>query len=249
MINESLSYINVKYLTKLYKDFNKKFFNNELGDYSIVVKNNKNSTARVISFGYKNRPETWQIQRIEFNNTLLLSEDVVFGLMLHEMIHVKVIESKVYEIDEHGYYFLQELDRLRKIANFNVPLEHDVTNIPINPEVIKGKEVAVITVKNGIAVYKSNEIENIIDYLKNLNNKTLDEWKPMVFLSDHPELQKYPIRRVFNKYKFSTYQIDDKTKNSIIVTAKNILYKYKEIGIFESFIDFENRINIKNNKN
>ena len=170
-LNESVKYLNTPYLMNLYREFNKKYFNNRLNEYSIIVKSMKRLAASVNFKGIKNKPETWVIQNIFFSNQLEYNEDEIKGIMLHEMIHVKLIEERMAEYGgQHGIFFKQEKDKLQKLVPFEIPTTEDITYRSVSKDTMKNRNV--------IAIFL-NTMHSVSVFNISLKNIIIDEMKKM----------------------------------------------------------------------
>lgn len=228
IFTENLKYINVPYLEKMYKIFNDKYFDGLLKTYPIKVKSLKNVGAKVVSRGVKNNISTWEIKEIVFSNQLIHTEEEVWGILLHEMIHVKLIENKIFGYKGgHDIHFNRELKNLQKYIKFEIPTEEDATYLQMNSDALKKKfYVAVIlnTLTN-ITVLDFKLSDSMVSFLKNFSIEWLEKYKPIVIISDNIELQKYPILRKLKESNFKTYKIDKEIAEKIINEGK-IIYRF-----------------------
>ena len=152
----------------LYREFNKKYFNNKLNEYPIVVKSLKRLAASVNSIGVRNKPETWIIKNIIFSNQLEYNEEEIKGIMLHEMIHVKLIEEQRSEFGgQHGLFFKQELEDLQKKVSFKIPVTEDITYKFVSKDV-KAKNVIAIFLNtmHSVSVFDIKLKDIIIDNIR-----------------------------------------------------------------------------------
>ncbi len=224
-IVESKEFINTSWLEKHYKLFNKLYFDNELGEYPIVVKNLKGRSAYVESFGIKSKPETWKIQKMVFSPDVILSEDESKGILAHEMIHIYLIEKQQEEVGgQHGVYFLKELRRLNSITPFEVPLEHDITYKKLDTD-IKGKPVVVVMVSDAISVYNYKIADSVIEGVKTLPERWIEKYHPTIYISDDNELQKYPVKTKFSSKTFGSYETDKDLIQRIIDNGE-LIYQF-----------------------
>jgi len=75
-------------LKLLYNKFNAKYFNGELNTYPLKWVSRKGVGGYVNSIGQRNNPSSYKIQYIAFSKYYKFDDARMFGLMLHEMIHV-----------------------------------------------------------------------------------------------------------------------------------------------------------------
>ena len=144
--------MNSKIISDMYKSFNAKYFDNKLKTYPIFVKTLKSVSAKVVSFGVRSDLSTWVIKKIVFSNAISYTKDEIMGIVLHEMIHVKLIETQTQHPKiQHDRVFRKELEKLQHKSPFDIPLSEDITDKNVNADVIKKKkQVAIFTKKNGI---------------------------------------------------------------------------------------------------
>lgn len=228
LFTEEFNY-DISYLLRKYKEFNRLYFNNTLGDYPIKIKTLKKVSAKVVSTGIKNDPSTWVIKEIVFSNfTEFDTEEHLLGILLHEMIHIKNIEEQVNPIGGmHGLFFTKELDELRKKVSFNIPVTEDLTNLKVSKNVKKRETIAIIlNTGESITTFNIKLKDIIIEELSNFPKMWLDKYKPTIVISDHLELNKYPEKRKINYRKSPFYSIDKRVTDEILKTGK-ILYRFE----------------------
>ena len=225
---ENIKYLNTPYLMNLYREFNKKYFNNQLNEYPIVVKSLKKVVANVISTGIKNKPETWSIKNIIFSTQLEYNENEIKGIMLHEMIHVKLIEEHRTEFGgQHGLFFMQELRDLQKKVFFKIPITEDITYKSVSKDTMKEKEIIAIILNtmHSVSVFNIRLKNIIINEMKKMPKIWLDKFHPIIIISKNIQLLKYPIQRKISIRNYKNYTIDEKFAKEIIDTG-GILYKF-----------------------
>jgi hypothetical protein len=219
-------FLNIHYLTNLYKQFNHQLFDNKLQEYPIVVKSLKNVGAAVKSIGIRNKPETWKIQEIVFSNQIIRSEDEIKGILLHEMIHVNIIENHVIDYGGmHGIIFRNQLYDLQKKVSFKIPESENITHKLLNPEYIKKKFVIAVLLNSmhSISVYNIKLKNKILDEIKEYPIDWLNKYKPIIIQSDNIQLLKYPVKSTFSR--LHNYVIDENLAKEILNDSE-ILYQF-----------------------
>lgn len=104
----------IKFLEDLYDKFNKLYFDNELPKIKIQMNSRSKSMARTAGMqtGSKIVPEM-----MEFSSLFNLTADQLYGIMLHEMIHVYLfLRGK----KGHDVYFKIKLSELQSKVNFKI---------------------------------------------------------------------------------------------------------------------------------
>jgi len=83
------------------------------------------------------------------------------GIVLHEMIHVDLIETeRQHPKIHHDRVFKEELKALQQKAPFTIPVSEDITHKNVNFNVVKAKkQVIILTTKKG--VYNGIKVFNI----------------------------------------------------------------------------------------
>ena len=237
-------YLNVPYIKSLYKQFNDQYFDGKLGTYPIIIKRNKKRVAGVISLGIPRRTETYEIQRIEFSNILQITEVELWGVLLHEMIHVKLIEDKTVEIGgSHGFFFQNEVKRLQKDVGFTIPTTtFDITRVRVN-EYISDKEYLVLFLHDAVIVFNPKNKIDVQETLLRFPLKWLELYKPILFLSQNPIWMKYPLKRKLVIKNQPTYIIDQVDKDDLFKNGI-VFFKYEKALVENKFTSFKSFINI-----
>lgn len=200
-------------LKKYYTQFNRKYFGGSLGDYPIQWKTLKNMGAKVEIRGVRNKPSTFEVQRIVFSDfTEFESEEEILGILLHEMIHVEFAENGTRDIGGmHGVIFNSRRKELEKLSGIEIPKEEEISDKSVSSNV-KGKPTLAIILfhkqdnKYSLQTYNIKVKDDIISKYQTLPEKWLEKYKIYFIDSDNPNLQKYKIRRKFPK-RFSTYPL------------------------------------------
>jgi len=211
-------------VVKLYKEFNKKYFYNKLGTYPINIKTMKTVGGRVTSFGIKNKPEDWVVKKITFSDAIEYTDDEMYGIIMHEMIHVKMIEEgKGDPKDSHGLSFLNELKYLQSKTPFKIPLTDDIDNKKVNKDKVKSKDIIAIILNNNTSISLLNiTLKNsIIEDIKSSPNAWLEKFKPTIMITNDIELQKYPVKRKIGR-SLPMYRIDKEDVSRIRKEGKVI---------------------------
>lgn len=81
------------------------------------------------------------------------SEQVLDGLLIHEMIHVWFATNEMMG-EGHGVKFLEQVRRCSKVVGFVVPLRDNVAGLELSePDKVKSYGVVLIAVKDGTYAY------------------------------------------------------------------------------------------------
>ena len=209
-----------------YDNLNHILFNNELKKILLKWSSLKNVGAKVVSIGIKNKPETWEIQRMEVSTFMEVTYENFINILAHEMVHVYLIQNHKAEFGGgHGLFFQQEKDKINKMGHgIHVTNTEDITTGRISSN-IKGKTVGVVLFpeKHNIQIYDEKSMPDIIKTYNDFPESWKERNKVIFILSDNKELMKYPIKRGY-KYgqKFFTYPIEKSLFDELHKTGKVI---------------------------
>lgn len=197
-----------------YNKFNKQLFNNELPKIKLKWTRLKNAGGRVVSIGQKNKPSTWVMKSLEISDHIELTHEEFKGMLVHEMIHVYLINNKTQDLGkDHGVIFRAELSRINNMnLGFIVPEEDDITNRKVSSD-IKEKALGVALVyengkESGIQVYQAKALDSVIATYKGFPEGFLKKFSFKFVISYHRDLQKYPAKRKYSKGKFGVYPVE-----------------------------------------
>jgi len=135
-----------------YKDFNQKYFGNNLPNIPVVWARLKGvggvTRAMTLGGGYVLKPDSLYIQ---ISNILNRSELSLDAVLIHEMIHVYFISIGDFK-EGHGYKFIAMAKNITSKAGFNIPLKDEIEEFGVS-DMSKVKAVNVILAKNNTGTY------------------------------------------------------------------------------------------------
>ena len=135
-------------LKKEYKKWNDKLFNGELPDIPMKFFTSKKVGGRVtykaIS-GPRNTYSDISDMKMDISNSLELTLNEFYGILIHEMIHVYFAIKKLNV--GHTHEFIKKAKELSTKSGINVPLTNDTVGKKVS-QTMKGKDVQFIVVIN-----------------------------------------------------------------------------------------------------
>lgn len=146
-------------LPGLFRTLNQQLFNSELDNAIPIAWGRVPKNAAGITNGRAIRhPNTPIFMRKTVPGSIAITispyvyeEDVLKGIVAHEMIHAYLMQTNRHDREAHGNYFTNMQHRLNQIADFNIPLSHTMEdNERGEPKLVafiagatkEGKEVA-----------------------------------------------------------------------------------------------------------
>ena len=232
-INEAKSDSELK---KLYDQFNKKYFNNDLpDDIEIKYKKMKGAGGRAKGTRYKKERKTVP-ESIEISSFYVMDDKDLHGILLHEMIHIwEMINGYRSGRDSHSLQFRKKREEILKKVNLEIPLKYETDPSKLN---VEGKNVDVLVGyykdkkdKSFISVFKDGLLEDNKGLLKNVletsaeRRKKTGNFEYIVVKSDIKDLQYYPIRnKIAAKSGFKIYKADQTLIDKIL--QERVLYKF-----------------------
>jgi len=176
--------------------------------------------------------------------------DSLYGIVVHEMVHVWQDINETNHKDSHGYEFINKLKEIQKKVKFNIPLKDD-GGIGISDKIkVKKFDVMIFKHKNNSSsccVFKNGLIEKPLrEYLDNgIDSNEVEDivyrYDHMVLncsiiyylKSDNKELLMFPTSMKLRTAKF--YSMDSKKVDEIIAGGDIILkldmLKLKELSL------------------
>ena len=193
-------------LSKLYTDFNRKYFENKLPNVPVIIKKLRRAggvtqmSAKTI--GGTVIPSSMNINYVAISSFLETTKERLYGIMAHEMCHVWVhMVDNVFKDPGgmHGYHFKKILNTIQKRTPFNVPMTDDTAGLEISGNV-KVKQLYVIlrthikTSKYSVMSFNKALDKGDLDRLKENFMWPVDE-KLEYYISKEKQLLKFPIKR------------------------------------------------------
>jgi hypothetical protein len=207
-------------LKRLYDDFNTRLFDGKLPDIpveyaklktvgGIVHTKVRRIPGQMIRSLNRYSPESHEIvpgsMRLQISSIYQRAETAIYGLLIHEMIHVWVIAVEHDYNDDHGPKFLAKRRQLSSVVDFDIPLTDSVTGLQLTTAATR-KVGAILQSKPGkvtIAVMGEAYMREHLEAMKErwayfVKNKYADK---IEFIITYGKLEAvYPIQR---KKRFS----------------------------------------------
>lgn len=215
-------------LDALYRDLNKKYFNGQLPIVKTKWTNTRTKGGSVKALHYK-KEDRIEIKFLEISNHTVMDKDRLYGLMMHEMIHVFVLG--ILQMNEpnggHGFNFMMKHKELQQITPFDIPLTDDISNAEISSHV-KVKPTVVVDMKGrGITAFTEKALMGEDAIKKMIERISYFSKDFSIYIADSNVLSKVTIKRAMSG-KYPIYKLNDgdmkQIKDSIskvLVTVKN----------------------------
>jgi len=195
-----------------YRILNTQLFGGELPNVKIRWFSGKQVGGKVISTR-KNSSERFKSSIIKISDFIQSSREELLGVLVHEMIHVYLIDVMGNYKDSHGTDFMNQLNRINKMKlGFIVPKTEDITYRKVTKK--DEKELNVVFFKK-----KGSEDVSILVFSNKVTPILINEWISKfpkdwhknfdfeIYTTTEPEIKKYPIKRKIGK--FVAYEIND----------------------------------------
>ena len=234
-MNESKEFINVPYLRRKYMEFNHKYFDDALQDYPIRVANLNVDLAKVVIRGLKGQPETYHISELVFSTRYFQTETQVLTTLLHEMVHISLIENNVEtnyspprdsgEQKDHGPIFRKTLSAILQQAGLPPEEPSRTETLKVDSAVVKPRMYGFIIrqfPKLQIAVFSYRFTMYLSQWIQAFN---LENIKPIVGLSNNVLLQKFKVRRTLG-HTFTTEPLTQQEFDELMDDCE-VLWEYK----------------------
>ena len=204
----------------MYRKFNHSVFGGELPD-DLPIKWFKSKTAAGVCHGIWRRFGGSEATKIRISEYIAGDENVVEGVMLHEMVHAYCF---VKDLDKgHGHMFNAMRRKFGNKAGVVIPLKEQLDHFVV-PESVKIRPMGVIVLdrgsRTGIATFngrwfKSN-LETIIVEMELYANhyaRRGGRFDVNLYMVELKELQVYPEKRSIRS--FGTYKVDQSLLDDI----------------------------------
>lgn len=145
----------INYVSKRYKEFNKKYFEDQLPNVPIKIADTKGS-AGMVRFAYRGGVRT--IVDFRISQKYGYPEEVVCNTILHEMIHVyqhAILHEAHRNRDAHGISFIREM---RRINAFGWKISTQVTEEEHSTAILTDLQKSKLHNFKFYAFYKSNNL-------------------------------------------------------------------------------------------
>ena len=193
-------------LSKLYSDFNRKYFENKLPTVPVIIKKLKRAggVTQVTSkrIGGVTVLSTMKINYVAISSFLETTKERLYGIMAHEMCHVWVhmVDNVFNDVGgQHGYHFKKILNTIQKRTKFNVPMTDDTKGLEISGNVKEKQLYTVLrthikTNKYSVVLFNKALTVGDLDRLKE-NYVWPTSEKLEYYISKERQLLKFPIKR------------------------------------------------------
>lgn len=232
-------YVNISNdeLKDLYNEFNNKYFNGNLPD--IEVKYGKIKGAGGVTQGkYNKKTKEVYPELIKITTYYKMTEEELYGIMIHEMIHVHLMSIGVHHDTggQHGYKFKQKRKELLQKVNFHIPIDYkSYTAAKLNHDQLKTKEYDVlirrygnkdrcfITVFNkGVLEDNEDELRDMLEYDAKVRRKEDEKFRYVIVRSDIKELSMFPHKRKISRKTFNMYKPEPEVLDKLL--HETVLY-------------------------
>jgi len=176
---------------------------------------------------------------IKISNILKRSEDDLNGIIIHEMIHAYFISKHMFDVN-HGYKFVEMVNKLSKMVGFSIPLTDEMTNVDlVDDSIIKPVGVIILSKTNGTQSFAlvSPKLLQSAEFLESLKiySYRLDMTKIDAYTIKsknwHTVSLIFPIQRLtsdsIRRGKMKLYKMDD---SNTVVSVSNLFIDLKEKG-------------------
>jgi hypothetical protein len=196
-------------LKREYDAFNRKLWDGRLPAVPVKWSRSKQLGGRVVTRGVPTDPSTWVVRSLEISDFMEVPYDRFLGLLVHEMIHVHIMSSRLQDRGQHGPRFMDERSRVAKLVPFDIPLTEDITRQQVSRQV-KAKPLGVVLFgkRGAIQVYRADAIEQVMRDMSGLPAEWLEMQALEFFVVEDRELAKYPIKRKFAKGRVTFYPVE-----------------------------------------
>lgn len=216
-------------LQKEYDKYNHLLFSGKLPRIPLKWDKNKNRGGAVSYFGFRNKPESWEIRYLSLSNYMERQIEDVIPTLIHEMIHVYIIHNKIKD-KSHGPVFKSMARALGKQVGMEIPITSDITNMSVSSS-IKTKTFFMVVFHRGNSVYgvqlwnldKMNTVKDVyqstqsfLNYMK--SNKMWWEY----YTSKDRALLKLKVNRVVTVKTLNALRVEDEELKRILSNSKKV---------------------------
>lgn len=216
-------------IQKEFDFLNKLLFEGKIKNVPIKLEKNKNSSARVISTRYYNKPE--EIKYLGISKNFKMKNKIFRDILAHELIHIYMIQNQIKDFGGyHGIIFKKFMDEINK-KGFNVDIvnrSHHSELVDMHSKVKVGSIILhnldnntyqIIVMNKNILLENLNKSEEQIRYMIKNRKQKFDIF---YLISDYYKLKIFPC---FRKYKMSFYLLDVDLYNEIIKCKDTQIFK------------------------
>jgi hypothetical protein len=211
----------------LYRKYNRSVFGGELPDDLPILWFKSKSVGGTCS-GYWRRDGTSEATKIKISEYIAGDEDVVIGVLLHEMVHAYCLEKR---LDKgHGSIFNSLRRKFGSKAGVDIPRKESIDHFEV-PEDVQTKPMGVIVVDSptgkgiatfGIKFFKSS-LHRIVEKLEKYAKMYGEQGKHFdatLIQTESRDVMLYPEKRTFNRLE--TYRVDQGLINDIFNKGKEL---------------------------
>lgn len=218
-------------LDQLYKELNRKYFDNELPEVKTKWSNSTRTSGKVRML-YWRQQNRIEIKHLEISKHTEMTQDRLYGLMIHEMIHVYV--AAVLGVAEttggdksHGLEFEFKRRELQRVTPFEIPLTEDATESIVSSHVKIKPVVAIIRGSNSIFAITEAAFEKNMEKITSMFRLG---YPYEILLSDSNVLTKIPVVRTIGKRGISYYKFSDEDIQKVRDASKKTYVKISKEG-------------------
>jgi predicted SprT family Zn-dependent metalloprotease len=211
LLSEQLAKIN---LEQLYNKYNRELFNSKLPTNFPIKWNTSKRSAGKVRFrisGSKRFPEFKEIISFEVSKVLENTEEEVIAIVLHEMIHVYLLDKGIVYTSggdrSHGKEFEEKRRELSNRVGIEIPRSEEVTHKKVSAELKPKEVIAIVADRHG--------------------EKSVSFYTPAKFLSDIDRLLEFYKEKLIDTGKIQSMDI------GLIKT--NLTHKYPVFRSISSF--------------
>lgn len=205
-------------LQKEFDYFNRLCFDDSLQSVPMQWGIKRDKLGAVCYTGYKNQPNSWIIKYLEISLFNKIRYKDFVDTLVHEMIHVFIIQNRMRDTGDHGVLFMKEAERINKMdVGINITVTGDTSGLEVSDE-IKRKEFVVALVyqkqkQYGISIYNRALHNDIPRWYDSLPKEFVDknQFTFKVVVSDIPELLKFKAQNAFNRRSLKTFRVNENT--------------------------------------
>lgn len=191
--------------------------------------NKRRSVHGSVTASINRRTKEITIKALKISQFLAITYKYFKDILAHEMIHVYWLQHNINA--KHDYRFVQQMNRINGMGlGFNVSIKGDSSKFELSKETLAKKKQLVVLVTKvegestsrlsvmGLNLYKTKgyRISDIYETLT-YSGKEQSKYGEVLcdfYLSDNPELQRYPVQKSLYNLRFHNMP-DEKAANLV----------------------------------
>jgi len=177
-----------------YDQWNRKIFGGKLPKVPLKWSRSK-STGGKMKARRPDRMSPWVVTVVEISDFNENTYEEFAGILIHEMIHVKLTMDGVGEA--HGKDFMDERRRASSMVRFDIPITEDTSHKKVSKGVpVKPLGVVYYRTEDLIQVFKGQRMPEVMQAYDALPLGWKEHHNPIEFyLVEHRDLNRYPVAR------------------------------------------------------